>query len=157
MQAERMPVIALTSGEPAGIGPDICLDLAGRVADARVVVIGNLRLFQERAAQLHKSVSLRSYPAQGPAASGGIDVLDLPMGADCRIGHLDSRNSRYVLAAIERAYDGCVSGEFSAMVTAPVSKAVINEAGIPFLGHTEYLAERAGGMHVVMMLVGGGA
>ncbi len=156
MQAERMPVIAVTSGEPAGIGPDICLDLAGRVADARVVVIGNLRLLQERAAQLHKSVSLRSYPAQGPAASGGIDVLDLPMGADCRIGHLDSRNSRYVLAAIERAYDGCVSGEFSAMVTAPVSKAVINEAGIPFLGHTEYLAERAGGMHVVMLLVGGG-
>ena len=157
-----MPVIAVTSGEPAGIGPDICLQLPREVAGARVVVLGSRALFERRARELGKAVSLPAYrngakgnPA-GASTQGGPELLDLPLRAECTAGRLDPANSPYVLELIDRAYDGCLGGEFGAMVTAPVSKAVINDAGIAFTGHTEYLAERARGAQVVMMLVGGG-
>jgi 4-hydroxythreonine-4-phosphate dehydrogenase len=156
--ASDRPVIAVTSGEPAGIGPDVCLGLTPS-SDAHLILIGNAELFATRARMLGKSASLPLYDGSftvGGAASHGVALLDLPMRVDCQAGHMDARNSPYVLEMIDRAYDGCVRGEFDAMVTAPVSKAVINDAGIPFTGHTEYLAERAGGVHVVMMLVGGG-
>ena len=156
MAADQVPVIAVTCGEPAGIGPDICMDLAGINAGARLVVIGNRELLQQRAQQLGKKPRFCDYVRDRVPALGELEVLDLPLRSDCVTGRLDPRNSAYVLATIDRAYDGCVAGEFGAMVTAPVSKAVINDAGIPFTGHTEYLAERAGGVHVVMMLVGGG-
>ncbi|MSQ51689.1 MAG: 4-hydroxythreonine-4-phosphate dehydrogenase PdxA [Betaproteobacteria bacterium] len=166
MATNRIPLIAVTSGEPAGIGPDVCLDLAGAASGARLLVIGNRGLFEQRARKLGKSVSLREYRsnravaagdnAAGDIAAGEIELLDLPLGGDCSMGHLNAANSPYVLEMIDRAYDGCVAGEFDAMVTAPVSKAAINNAGIVFTGHTEYLAQRAGDAHVVMMLVGGG-
>ena len=165
MTAGKMPVIAVTSGEPAGIGPDICLQLEGAVPGVRVVVIGNRELFEQRARALGMTVSFRPYEpdragtesgAEAFAATGGIELMDLPLPRECVIGQLNPANSRYVLDLIDRAYDGCVSGEFGAMVTAPVNKAVINDAGMAFTGHTEYLAERAHGTHVVMMLVGGG-
>jgi 4-hydroxythreonine-4-phosphate dehydrogenase len=125
--------IALTSGEPAGIGPEICRAAARAFRGARLVAIGDQRLLR-----------------------GCRDVAHVPLAAPCRPGRLDARNAPYVLRVLDRAIDGCLSGEFDAMVTAPVHKGVINDAGIAFTGHTEYLAARAGARHVVMMLVGGG-
>ena len=133
------PVIALTTGEPAGIGPELCARLARESLAARVVLIGDEALLAER--------GLRS---------GAAAVEHVPLAAPARPGMLDPANARYVLALLDRAVDGCMKGEFGAMVTAPVHKGVINDAGIAFTGHTEYLAERAGGVHPVMMLVGGG-
>jgi 4-hydroxythreonine-4-phosphate dehydrogenase len=148
------PVIAVTSGEPAGIGPDICLDLAGRNdLGVRIVVIGSERLLAERAAQLGRKVKLAAY-RRGNAIAGALEVLDVPLAHACRAGQLDPANAGYVLAIIDRALAGCMQGEFAAMVTAPVQKGVINDAGIPFTGHTEYLAEKSRTDHVVMMLAG---
>jgi 4-hydroxythreonine-4-phosphate dehydrogenase len=126
------PVIAVTSGEPAGIGPEICLRLRDAELPARIVVIGDRSLLP-----------------------GVPEVAHLPLGRPRQAGHLDPANSRYVLALLDRAVAGCLSGEYQAMVTAPVQKSVINDAGIAFTGHTEYLAEKCRA-DVVMMLVGGG-
>ncbi len=139
------PLIAVTSGEPAGIGPDICLELAGRDLAARIVVLGSAALLEQRAALLGR-----------PGAASQLEVLDVPLAVPCQPGKIDPRNSRYVLALIDRALEGCRSGEFAAMVTAPVQKSAINDAGIAFTGHTEYLADRCSGAHVVMMLTGAG-
>ena len=125
-------MIALTSGEPAGIGPELCERIAAQDLGARLVVIGDRSLFKSREVE---HVALR-HPAMA--------------------GKLDPANSAYVLAVLDRAIAGCLAGEFDAMVTAPVQKSVINDAGIAFTGHTEYLAEHARATHVVMMLVGGG-
>jgi 4-hydroxythreonine-4-phosphate dehydrogenase len=150
------PVIAVTSGEPAGIGPDICLDLAGSDLDARIVVLGDRGLLESRAAAMHKAVRFAAYRAADARQRGVLEVAHVELPCPCEAGRIDPRNSPYVLAMLDRAYRGCVSGEFSAMVTAPVHKAAINDAAIPFTGHTEYLAEAAGGAHVVMMLAGAG-
>ena len=127
------PVIALTSGEPAGIGPELCVRLCAERLDARIVAIGDRGLLRGCAHIEHVALRRPRVP-----------------------GKLDPANSRYVLAVLDRAVRGCLEGEFDAMVTAPVHKGVINDAGIGFTGHTEYLAERAKAAHVVMMLVGGG-
>ena len=134
----RRPVIALTSGEPAGVGPELCAMLARQPLAARVVVLGDAGLLAQRGAS--------------PATA----IEHVPLAAPSIAGKLDPANARYVLALLDRAADGCLAGEFDAMVTAPVHKAVINDAGFAFTGHTEYLAARAGAAHVVMMLVGGG-
>lgn len=152
----REPIIAVTSGEPAGIGPDVCLDLVESMPGMRLVVLADRDLLRERAVLMGKTVAWDEYRATNATAKAGVEVLHVPLRAPCVAGQLDPRNSRSVLEMIDRAYEGCVAGEFDAMVTAPVNKAVINDAGIAFTGHTEYLAERAGGAHVVMMLVGGG-
>jgi 4-hydroxythreonine-4-phosphate dehydrogenase len=131
-------VIALTSGEPAGVGPELCAMLARQSLAARVVVLGDAGLLAQRGAS--------------PATA----IEHVPLAAPSIAGRLDPANARYVLALLDRAADGCLAGEFDAMVTAPVHKAVINDAGFAFTGHTEYLAARAGAAHVVMMLVGGG-
>ena len=151
-------VIAITSGEPAGIGPDICLALARRRFPARLVVLADLALMQERARLLRADVKLAQYEAGvAPAeAEGTLEVLHLPLERPCRAGMLDPGNARYVLALLARAADGCASREFDAMVTAPVHKGVINDAGTAFTGHTEFLAERTRAPQVVMMLAGGG-
>jgi 4-hydroxythreonine-4-phosphate dehydrogenase len=127
------PVIALTSGEPAGVGPELCVRLAQERFAARLVAIGDRSLLQ-----------------------GFRHVEHVPLARARVPGKLDPANSAYVLALLERAVSGCLSGEYDAMVTAPVQKSVINDAGIAFTGHTEFLAEKAGAGHVVMMLVGGG-
>jgi 4-hydroxythreonine-4-phosphate dehydrogenase len=137
----RLPVIALTSGEPAGVGPELCAMLGTREFAARLVVIGDRTLLAAR--------GVASRPAS-------IEVEHVPLVRSSLPGRLDPANSRYVLALLERAIDGCLAGEFDAMVTAPVHKGAINGAGIAFTGHTEFLAERARAPHVVMMLVGGG-
>jgi 4-hydroxythreonine-4-phosphate dehydrogenase len=150
------PPIAVTSGEPAGIGPDICLDLAKREFSARLVVLGDVDLLRERARQMGNPVRVVEYSNRGHPEAGVLEVAHTPLAHRCEAGRLDPRNSRYVLTLIDRAFEGCGTGEFAAMVTAPVQKSVINDAGIAFTGHTEYLAEAAGNAHVVMMLAGAG-
>jgi len=137
----RLPLIAVTSGEPAGIGPELCLLLAARAFPARLVVFGDRGLFAERARMI-------GLPA------GSLDIRHVPLAVPAMPGKLESANSDYVLALLDRALEGCMSGEFAAMVTAPVHKGVINDAGKRFTGHTEYLAERTGTARVVMMLTG---
>ena len=151
-----LPVIAVTSGEPAGIGPDICLALAARRLPCRIVILADRGLLAARAAALGLATRLRAYgPAQAPAADE-LDVLHLPLSAAVTAGRLDPVNSAYVIALLDRAVAGCSDGGFAAMVTAPVHKGVINDAGIAFTGHTEYLAALTSTPRVVMMLVGGG-
>ena len=126
------PLVAVTSGEPAGIGPELCAQLARARLPARIAVIGDRTLFP------------------------GMEVEHVPLARPAVPGKLDPGNARYVLAVLDRAIRGCLAGEYAAMVTAPVQKSVINDAGIAFTGHTEYLAAKANAEHVVMMLVGGG-
>ena len=150
----RPPLIAVTSGEPAGIGPDICLALAKHPACARVVVLGDRGMLEIRSRQLGLDLKLRD--AEAAAMPDSLACLHVPLAAPCRAGTLDPSNGRYVIELLDRAIAGCREGRFSAMVTAPVHKGAINDGGIHFIGHTEYLAERTEAQQVVMMLVGGG-
>ena len=152
---EDSPVsVAVTSGEPAGIGPEICLALGESPLAARVVVLGDREMLEARARQTGIRMKLREPGSR--AAPGSVACLHLPLSYTCRAGVLDPRSARYVVSLLDRAVAGCRAGEFAALVTAPVHKGVINDGGIPFVGHTEYLAERTGTPHVVMMLAGGG-
>jgi 4-hydroxythreonine-4-phosphate dehydrogenase len=146
--------LALTAGEPAGIGPDLCLQLARH--EQPLVVIADRTLLQQRAAQLGIDVQLHDYSSAAPFVPGKLNVLHIPLECSAQAGKLDPRNGRYVLETLRRAVQGCLSGEFAGMVTAPVHKGVINDAGIPFTGHTEFLAEQTSTPLVVMMLAGGG-
>ena len=152
--ARELAPVAVSSGEPAGIGPDICLALAASGLAPRVVVLGDRNMLEARARQLGIRVKLRPYGS--PAEAGSLECLHFPLGYSCRPGSLDPRGAPYVLALLDRAVAGCMTGEFAALVTAPVHKGAINDGGIPFIGHTEYLAERTGTARVVMMLAGGG-
>jgi 4-hydroxythreonine-4-phosphate dehydrogenase len=152
------PRLILTCGEPAGIGPDLCIDIASRTWPCDLVVAGDMQVLQARAQQLRKPVTLLPYSrGTEPVAhrAGTLRVLHVAVASPVRPGELDRSNARHVLTMLDRAIDGCVSGEFAAMVTAPVQKSVINDAGVAFSGHTEYLAERTGGAHPVMMLANG--
>jgi len=151
-----VPVIAVTSGEPAGIGPDLCLTLAARSWPARVVVVGDRDLLAQRARRLGMDVALADYRADERAPPGTLEVLHEALDVPSVAGRLDVRNACYVVALLDRALAACLAGEFAAMVTAPVHKGVINDAGIPFSGHTEYLALHSGTPRVVMMLAGAG-
>lgn len=152
------PFLAVTAGEPAGIGADLCLQLARQAHAVSFVVLCDKQLLQQRAAQLGLAVQLHDYDAQNvaPLPVGHLRVLHMPLVQHAVAGRLNPANSPYVLALLSRAVQGCQSGEFSAMVTAPVHKGVINDAGIPFTGHTEFLAELTHTPLVVMMLAGGG-
>ena len=150
-----MPVrIAVTSGEPAGIGPELCLLLAGRHGVAQPVILGDRGLLAERAAAIGLNVALRDFHPENPVDRNCLDLVHIPLMTPAVAGRLDPANAAYVLALLDRALAGCLSGEFAAMVTAPVHKGVINDAGILFAGHTEYLAEKTGTPLVVMMLAG---
>jgi 4-hydroxythreonine-4-phosphate dehydrogenase len=155
-RAASLPVIAVTSGEPAGIGPDICLALAAADLACRPVIFADRDLLAARAAALGLNVRLHAFDSARAPAAGELDVQHVPLVAPVAAGRLAPRNSSYVLALIERAVSGCIDGSFAAMVTAPVHKGVINDAGIPFTGHTEYLAALTSTPRVVMMLAGGG-
>ncbi len=152
----ELPLLAVTSGEPAGVGPELCAHLAARDWPLRLVVLGDAALIEERAARSGVDVLVREYLPGEPAQAGVLDVLHCPLAAPAQAGTLDPANAAYVLGLLDRAIEGCRSGEFAGMVTAPVHKGVINDAGVPFSGHTEYLADRTGTPRVVMMLVGGG-
>ena len=148
------PPLAVTAGEPAGIGPDLCLHLARH--EQPLVVIADKGLLAARAAQLGLDVSLHDYTPATPHANGRLSVLHVALARPARAGKLDTANGPYVLETLRRAAQGCLSGEFAGMVTAPVHKGIINDAGIPFTGHTEFLAELTRAPQVVMMLAGGG-
>ena len=146
--------LAITAGEPAGIGPDLCLQLARHAQP--LVVIADKALLQQRAAKLGIDLLLCDYAAAMPHQPGKLSVLHVPLVHPSLPGKLDPANSAYVLETLSRAVQGCMSGEFSGMVTAPVHKGVINDAGFAFTGHTEFLAEQSHTRQVVMMLAGGG-
>lgn len=152
-------MIAITAGEPAGIGPDLCVALARRRVPARIVVVADRGLLEGRARRLKSSLRTEDFSgreATGGRRAGELAVCHVPLAAPVVPGRLDPKNAPYVLRTLEVAADGCRDGTFDAMVTAPVQKSVINEAGIAFTGHTEFLAERLRAPHVVMMLIGGG-
>jgi 4-hydroxythreonine-4-phosphate dehydrogenase len=145
--------IAVTMGEPAGIGPDLCVRLAERRWAARLIGIGDIELLRDRARRLRAGVRIVPYIRGRDAAPGTFEVAHFPLAVPAVPGRLDPSNAKAVLATLDAALTGCLAGEFSAMVTAPVQKSVINDAGMAFSGHTEFLAERTGST-VVMMLVG---
>jgi 4-hydroxythreonine-4-phosphate dehydrogenase len=156
---ETVPRIALTSGEPAGIGPELCLALARTELGCELVCFGDRSMLEQRARSLGLRVALqdwqRSASRRTTQVPGTLAIAHLPLAVPSSPGKPDPANSRYVLALIDRALDGALAGEFDALVTAPVHKGLINDAGIAFSGHTEYLATRSGGAHAVMMLVAG--
>ncbi|MBP9218241.1 MAG: 4-hydroxythreonine-4-phosphate dehydrogenase PdxA [Sterolibacterium sp.] len=139
------PHLAITSGEPAGIGPELCLMLAGRDFPAHLTIIGDRTLLAQRAALLGLDAD---------HITRRLDILHVPLVAPSTPGKPDPANARYVIEVLDRAIAGCRSGAYAGMVTAPLHKGVINDAGIPFTGHTEYLAEQTGTARVVMMLAG---
>ena len=143
MALNRLPRIAITSGEPAGIGPDICVMLSQHKIKADITIIGDVEILAARAKQLKLSFDTAK-------------VHHTPAAAPVLAGKLNAKNSQYVLNTLTLAMDGCINGEFDAIVTAPVHKGIINDAGIAFTGHTEFFAEYCHTPHVVMMLVGGG-
>ncbi len=147
--------IALTPGEPAGIGPDLCLLLAQQAHTIELVTVCDPELLQQRATQLNLPFRFRLLdPTQAaqPSAAGELCILPVKMKAPVQCGVLDPRNARYVLDTLDTAIDGCQSRQFSAMVTGPLHKGNINDAGIPFSGHTEYLAAATRTEDVVMLL-----
>lgn len=150
------PRIAITSGEPAGIGPDLCLMLAEQKLNADITLIGDIDMLNERANQLNLDISLKAYKANTPEEPNTLNVLHVPTSTHVTVGTLNAANSQYVLNTLNEATGGCQNGTFDAIVTAPVHKGVINDAGIAFTGHTEFLAEKTKTQQVVMMLVGGG-
>jgi 4-hydroxythreonine-4-phosphate dehydrogenase len=145
--------IAVTPGEPAGIGPDLCIQLAEtRSADSPVLVfIADPELLASRAKLLGVDIAIKEYNASEPS-QGVMNVISVPLNTSCTPGQLNTNNSAYVLATLDRAVAGCQTGEFSALVTGPVQKSVINDAGFTFSGHTEYLAGLCHRERVVMML-----
>jgi 4-hydroxythreonine-4-phosphate dehydrogenase len=147
------PPIAVTPGEPAGIGPDLCIQHAvASSADAPVLVyIADPELLASRAKLLGVDIAIEEYNASEPNR-GVMNVISVPLNTSCTPGQLNTNNSAYVLATLDRAVAGCQTDEFSALVTGPVQKSVINDAGFTFSGHTEYLAGLCHSEQVVMML-----
>lgn len=149
------PTIAITVGEPAGIGPDICVLSAFKAVDANLVYIADKQLLTDRAKQRRLNIKTHDFDPSSPKqhlGDGEITVLHTPLTESTTAGKLNPNNARYVLNTLDLAIKGCLNQQFSAMVTAPVHKGVINDAGITFTGHTEYLAEHTQTPKVVMML-----
>ncbi len=147
--------IALTPGEPAGIGPDLVIALAQQAQPHEIVAIADPQLLQARAQQLNLSLRLREVNPQEPprpGVAGELAVLPVALADQVIPGTLNVKNAPYILQTLDAAIDGCLSGDFEALVTGPVQKSVINDAGIPFSGHTEYLADKTRTPKVVMML-----
>ncbi|MEH6357626.1 MAG: 4-hydroxythreonine-4-phosphate dehydrogenase PdxA [Pseudomonadales bacterium] len=149
------PLLAITPGEPAGIGPDITIQIAQQPQQAALVAIASPVLLQERAALLGLPLILRPFVAgqsHPPLPAGELYICAVELAAEVEVGQLSTANANYVLTTLTRAAQGCVDGEFSAMVTAPVHKGIINDAGCAFSGHTEFLADHTDTELVVMML-----
>lgn len=153
-----IPRIALTPGEPAGIGPDLCVRLAQHEQACELVAIADPELLSRCAKQLGLPLNIRIFDVSNPASghqASGLTVLPISLTAPSVCGQLNAANSAYVLETIRQATLGCLNGTFAAMVTAPVHKGVINDAGIPFTGHTEFIADITGGNPVMMLATPG--
>ncbi|CAM8821819.1 4-hydroxythreonine-4-phosphate dehydrogenase PdxA [Burkholderia pseudomallei] len=158
--------IAITTGEPAGIGPELTAralaDAATRWPDARFTVLGDAGLIAARAAAVGldwtrmTAAGGGAHVANAHVANAHVTVAHRALAAPAEAGKLNPANGRYVLDLLDAAIDGALAGEYDAIVTAPLQKSTINDAGVPFTGHTEYLAERTRTPHVVMMLAGTG-
>lgn len=150
--------LAVSVGEPAGIGPDLVIQMAQQGFSAPLVCIADKNMLAERAALLGLSIELIDYFDEldlsvfNGLAQGAVVVLHVPLAAPCKAGTLDRTNARYVLSCLDLAIDGCLNGRFSGLVTGPLHKGVINDAGIAFSGHTEHLQMRCEVSKVVMML-----
>ena len=147
--------VVITPGEPAGIGPDLVIQLAQRDWPLELVVCADASLLTERAKLLGLPLTLLPYVSEQPAQpqrAGTLTLLPVALNAPVTPGLLNVENGRYVVETLARACDGCLSGEFAALVTGPVHKGIINDAGVAFTGHTEFFEERAGAPKVVMML-----
>ena len=148
-----MHPLYVTSGEPAGIGPDICLSLAERVDERPIVILADLPMLQQRAALLGIDLELIAYQGQMESSlKGQLFVEHVPLAKTVVLGQLDVANAAYVLEQLRRSAEYAMSGQSVGVATAPVQKSIINEAGITFSGHTEYYQEFAGIDRVVMML-----
>lgn len=164
-EPRRRPTLAITCGEPAGIGPEISIRAAWELrAKVRCVLLGDAAYLAQTAQALDASIALSALSLQAFNNSGLPDfpqdrltVIDCPVNEPVVAGVLDARNGRAVLQALDVAVDGALKRHFDAIVTAPLQKSTINDAGVPFTGHTEYLAERTATPQVVMMLAGGDA
>jgi len=154
MKNEHLARLAITHGEPAGIGADIILQLAQRAIPANMVAFADPELLSQRAAQLGLSIQLHIAEDGGGGLHqpGHLNVIPVPLSQPVKCGVLNSANAGYVLETLRQACQACMEKRFDALVTAPVHKGVINDAGIPFSGHTEFLAAQTGAKQVVMML-----
>ncbi|MCQ8102815.1 4-hydroxythreonine-4-phosphate dehydrogenase PdxA [Methylomonas sp. SURF-2] len=158
MPSNTLTRIALTPGEPAGIGPDLCVQLAQLAHSCQLVAIADPDLLRQRAQQLGLSLAIELFDAAKPAAptpAGRLSVLPVALAEPAVGGRLNPANSAYVLQTIRLATQGCLEQAFAAMVTAPVHKGIINDAGIPFSGHTEFIADITGGTPVMMLATPG--
>jgi len=150
--------LALTTGEPAGIGPDLSVLQAQSSRDYELVAIGNRELLEARAAELGKPLTVRTFDstaAPSGDAAGVLCVSDLSLNTSVQTGVLNPDNAPYVLRMLDKAVEGCLDNTFNAMVTAPVHKAVINDARLPFTGHTEYLADKTNSDPVMLLAADG--
>jgi len=150
-----IPRLVLTPGDPAGIGPDLCVLLAGQDLPVELVILADTSLLSDRARMLDIDVQMLEWDegASGKQhVRGTLTVLDEPLLEPASPGQLNKSNARYVLNTLDRAVDGCLNGTFDALVTGPVHKGIINDSGIAFTGHTEYLAEKTGNSLPIMML-----
>jgi 4-hydroxythreonine-4-phosphate dehydrogenase len=151
-----IPRIVVTSGEPAGVGPDCCVALAQRDWEADLIVAGDAGLLAATATALQLPLSIELYDPTRTARAhraGFLQVMHIACASPVIAGRLDARNAAYVIEMLDRACDGCTNGEFAAMVTAPVQKSTLMDAGYRFSGHTEYLAERTRAALPVMLLL----
>ncbi|WP_224058870.1 4-hydroxythreonine-4-phosphate dehydrogenase PdxA [Providencia alcalifaciens] len=153
MNKQNKPII-ITPGEPAGVGPDLLIQLAQQAWPVELVACADPDLLIQRAKALNLPLTLREYDAKQPQTSvaGQLSIVPVSLSVLAEAGKLDVRNGEYVTETLARACDGCLNGEFSAIVTGPVHKGIINDAGIPFSGHTEFFADRSHCDRVVMML-----
>ncbi|MCO1333464.1 4-hydroxythreonine-4-phosphate dehydrogenase PdxA [Microbulbifer sp. OS29] len=150
-----IPRIAFTPGEPAGIGPELAVKVAQKGSNAQIVAITDPQLLMDTAETLGLPLKLLPLSADASSIStppGSLYLLPTALEVPARPGELDTANAAYVLKTLSVATDGCLQGHFDALVTGPVHKGVINDAGTPFSGHTEFFAEKAGAERVVMML-----
>ena len=151
-----LPRIVITAGEPAGIGPDACVVIAQSAWQADLVVAADADLLKATAAALHLELDVERYDSSQHTRQhrpGSLRVLHIPTGRAVVAGHPDPANAAYVIEMLDRACDGCMNGEFAAMVTAPVQKSMLLDAGYAFTGHTEYLAARTRAAMPVMLLL----
>lgn len=147
--------IAITTGEPAGIGPDILLQAAMHEQPAQLIALADIDLLRDRAKKLDLPIELKRWSPDTVVVHhkpGALWVKEIPLKVKCKAGSLNPKNAQYVIETLDCAVKEVQKGTFAAIVTAPVQKSVINDAGIPFTGHTEFLQEKAGVEKVVMML-----
>jgi len=155
VQLQKTKPLVITPGEPAGIGPDIIVQLASLEDLSNCIVIADPDLLKQRAEQLNTPIAIQCIEPNQPfnSSPGHLAVFPVPLKAPCQAGQLNVLNADYVLATLKIAAQGCLAGQFSALVTGPVHKGIINEAGRAFSGHTEFLAAMANVSRVVMMLM----